>query len=175
MIIALPHQRRGGGGGGGGGHSKERGKADGSLGCTCSGEARVGHSAPGVTMEGLSRIPSNMTFWSAMYLKVCAHTSEATSRVLQDRQQSQHIYLLESADAAKTAEVETPPFPPPSNTGQLGNQRSVPTPRRRPPVHTPAQRLHPLWSADVADTAEIQGTRPASDNLPEQPVQKAGH
>ena len=35
---------------------------------TCSGVARFLQSAPGVTIEGLSRMPSKMTPWSAMYL-----------------------------------------------------------------------------------------------------------
>ena len=38
---------------------------------TCSGVARFLQSAPGVTIEGLSRMPSKMVPWSAMYLKKC--------------------------------------------------------------------------------------------------------
>ena len=48
---------------------------------TRSGVSRLGQSAPGVTMEGLRRMPSKMTPWSAMYLNVSAQISSATSRV----------------------------------------------------------------------------------------------
>lgn len=40
-------------------------------------------SAPGVTMEGLSSMPSKRTLLSARYLKVWAQISSATSAVLQ--------------------------------------------------------------------------------------------
>ena len=48
---------------------------------TSSGVGRLACSAPGVTMEGLSRMPSNSTLLSAMYLKVSAQVASATSRV----------------------------------------------------------------------------------------------
>ena len=38
-------------------------------------------SAPGVTMDGLSRMPSNITPKSARYLKVAAQVFSATARV----------------------------------------------------------------------------------------------
>merc|ERR1719171_2444997 len=47
-----------------------------------SGEHLVPLSAPGATMDGLSRIPSKRTSWSARYLKVWAQVLLATSRVV---------------------------------------------------------------------------------------------
>merc|ERR1719171_3397542 len=47
-----------------------------------SGEHLVPLSAPGVTMDGLSRIPSKRTSWSARNLKVWAQVLLATSKVV---------------------------------------------------------------------------------------------
>lgn len=45
---------------------------------TSSGVAFFLCSAPGVTMEGFSRMPSNSTLLSARYLKVSAQVASAT-------------------------------------------------------------------------------------------------
>lgn len=42
---------------------------------TSSGLDFFDESAPGVTMEGFNKIPSNNTLLSAKYLKVSAHTA----------------------------------------------------------------------------------------------------
>lgn len=45
-------------------------------------QAKLVGAGPVLTMDGLRRIPSNMTFWSAMYLNVSAQIASATSSVL---------------------------------------------------------------------------------------------
>jgi hypothetical protein len=49
---------------------------------TLSGAALSGHSAPGVTMLGFNRIPSNRTLFSAKKKKTFDQTFWATSKVL---------------------------------------------------------------------------------------------
>ncbi len=49
---------------------------------TCSGVALSGHSAPGVTMLGFRRIPSNNTWFSAKKKNTFDQTFSATSKVL---------------------------------------------------------------------------------------------